>query len=353
MSDTKYVYQAVADLPDVTFDVMRQMVLLRAKTANLDVLENTDQALTVETQHGLIGLRAGQDAPVAAFVAAQNEHWLFIMKSAVVAQLGQVMPAVADAMRWSNGPAEGTLPPNFMFVRVRAVAPLGPDFLRVTFEGEDLSRHGDDAIHFRLVQPPKNSPPEWPSVAANGSIIWPDGAGATHKPVYTARSVDYDANTMECDVFLHDGGRTTDWAQEILGGHNPRRIVGLVGPIGGGILEGEKVLMASDETGFPAAARLLENLPQQATGQIFLEAEHGAACDYPFTVPTGIDVVWLSREKGETLVDAVLAVLPRHFGSKTWFAGEREQARQLREIAKEAGHEATDLRISGFWSASG
>ncbi|MDE0970329.1 MAG: siderophore-interacting protein [Octadecabacter sp.] len=352
MFDTKYNQEAFADLPGVTFSVIRQMVLGHAKLAKLKVLEDVEQSLTVETQHGLIGIRAGHSTSVSAMVAANNERWLFIMKTAVVEQLRQVMPTVADAMRWSNGPAEGTLPLNFIFVRVISVVPLGSVFLRVMLEGDDLSSYGDDAIHFRLLQPSQDGQPLWPTVAANGSTVWPDGEGALHKPVYTARSINYSTNTLECDVFIHDGGRTSDWAQLVLSDNGSHQIVGLVGPLGGGILNTDKVLMASDETGFPAVARLLENLSPNVKGQLFLEADDGAACEYPFTIPVGIEVVWLARKAHEKLADAVLTAMPHHSDSKIWFAGEREQARRVRDAAKATGHDAKDLRISGFWSAN-
>ncbi|MEM6634562.1 MAG: siderophore-interacting protein [Pseudomonadota bacterium] len=349
--DTKYPHQSQADLPGLTFSAMRQMILAQAKVSGLKVLEDAELHLTVETAHGLIGLRPGANAETAGMVAAADERWLFVMKNAVIQQMRHVLPAVAEAMRWSDGGAEGSLPPNFVFVRVTDVAVLGSVFLRVTLEGEDLSSHGDSAIHFRLVQPPKGTDAEWPSVAANGSIVWPDGAGAPHRPVYTARSVDHAANKLVTDVFIHAGGRTTDWAKEAHEGKRDRTVVGLVGPSGGGLLDADHVLMATDETGFPAAARLLENLPPAAKGRIFLEAEQGESCGYPIGAPEGVEMIWLSRAQGDVLADATLDALPRHKGAKIWFAGERQQATSVREAAKAAGWETGDLRISGFWRA--
>ncbi|MEM9500160.1 MAG: siderophore-interacting protein, partial [Pseudomonadota bacterium] len=264
MTHPTYPHESLADLPGVAFPALRQMILTQATNAKLKVLEDAPGCLTVETAHGLIGLRPGTSAETAGMVAATDERWLFVMKNAVVQQMRMAMPEVAEVMRWSDGDAEGSLPANFQFMRVLAVEDLGPVFLRVTLEGEDLSAHGDASIHFRLVQPPKDAEPEWPSVAANGSIKWPDGPGAPHKPVYTTRDVDHAANTLITDVFIHQGGRTTDWAREAQKGVRGRSVVGLVGPSGGGLLNSEKVFMATDETGFPAAARLLENLPKGA-----------------------------------------------------------------------------------------
>jgi ferric-chelate reductase (NADPH) len=350
MTPTQLPFSAQADLPGVAFSAMRQMLLSQAKAADLQVIEDAHRTLRVQTAHGLIGLCSGDTTEVAGVVAAADERWLFVMKAAVVDQMRHVMPDVAAQMRWSNGPTEGSLPPNFMFMQVRDVVKLGPEFLRVTLQGEDVSRHGDAAIHFRLVQPPEGAEVIWPSVAANGSISWPEGPGAPHRPVYTTRYVDFSAGTLVTDVFVHEGGRTTKWAQQLMDGERARRVVGIIGPSGGGLIEADQVLMAADETGFPAAARILEGLPTHAQGEVFLEASDGAACAYPIAAPKGFTLKWLARSHGDCLADAALAALPRHGGSKIWFAGERGQATKLREAAKAGGHAPANLRVSGFWT---
>lgn len=351
MLKSDYPYESLADLPGVAFQTMRRMILAQAENAKLEVLEDEPDRLTVATAHGLVGLRPGAEAEAAGMVAARDARWLFVMKNAVVQQMRMAMPDVAASMRWSNGDVEGSLPANFQFVRTISVEALGRVFLRVTLEGEDMSAHGDDAIHFRLVQPPKDAAPEWPSVAANGSIDWPVGPGAPHRPVYTARSVDHAANTLVTDVYIHEGGRTTTWAQEAMRGSRDRSVVGLVGPSGGGLLRADRVLMATDETGFPAAARLMENLPPDATGEVILEAADGEDCDYPLTIPSGMTVRWLARSRGECLADSVLEALPAHAGAHVWFAGEKQDARRIRDAAKNADWDQKQLRVSGFWTA--
>ncbi|MEM6974201.1 MAG: siderophore-interacting protein [Pseudomonadota bacterium] len=349
MPDTPFPHEARADLPGVPFSAMRAAILAQARETKLTVLEDGADHLTVETAHGLIGLRPGVEAETAGMVAARDARWLFVMKSAVIAQMRQMMPAVAEAMRWSESEAPGSLPPNFQFVRATRVERLGRVFLRVTLQGEDLSAYGDAAIHFRLVQPPRETEPAWPSVGANGSTVWPEGPGAPHKPVYTVRHIDHDTNTLETDVFIHAGGRTTAWAEEIIAGERDRRIVGLVGPAGAGLLDAERVIIASDETGFPAAARLLDGLQAGATGRVILEAEHGADCAYPITIPPGLEVTWLARAKGQRLGALALEALGDWSGHTIWFAGEKGDAKRLRDAAKAAGWEAGQLRVSGFW----
>ncbi|MEM1390013.1 MAG: siderophore-interacting protein [Pseudomonadota bacterium] len=344
-----YVHEAWADLPGVPFAMMHKAIMGQVKSIGLKVIDDEPNRLTVETAHGLIGLRAGVSSETAGLVAAIDERWLFIMKNTVLAQIRSVVPHVAELIRWSDSAGESTLPPNFTFARVSEVVQLGRVFLRVTLESDDFSDHKDDSIHFRLVQPAKKGPVAWPTIAPNGSIAWPEGSSAVHKPVYTARFVDHSAHTLVTDVFVHNGGRTTQWAQDWLAGDHGRAVVGVVGPSGGGLLDGDHVLMASDETGFPAAARLLEGLPAGAVGEVLLEAEDGSNCEYPIDIPSGFNVTWLSRKSGQSLADATITAMGRHSGAKIWFAGERRQAMQVREAAKKAQWNTQNLRVSAFW----
>jgi NADPH-dependent ferric siderophore reductase len=351
MIHSQFSYETSTELTGVAFCALRHMLLKQAKMVRSKVVQDSEGSLLLASSDNHLSLCAPDSGGPVIKIAAKDERILFECKCALLKQLEAKIPKVAAGLDWTSDVAASNLPDNFSFVRLRDVTPLGRAFLRLTLEGEDLSEHRDRSIHFRFVQPPQGKSPSWPTVAPNGSIAWPDDEGAPHKPVYTTRSVDYENNTMEVDVFVHDGGRTTQWAQQFLNGQKDRQIIGLVGPVGGGTFVADKVLMAADETGFPAAARILENLPHDVTGQLFLEAEQGADCGYPFDIPTGIKVTWLNRATDQTLAEATLAVLPQHKGSKIWFAGERQQARQVREAGKATGRDANDLRISGFWAA--
>ena len=351
MIHTQFSYESSTELQGIAFCALRHMLLKQTKTANSKVLEDTERSLLLEAEQCHLNLCVPQSGKPVLRIAANDEYSLFQQKCAFVQQLHSKTPKVAANLHWLGHVTDSPLPANFTFVRVRDVSPLGPAFLRMTLEAEDLSQHRDTSIHFRFVQPPEDKKASWPAVAPNGSILWPDDDGAPHKPVYTTRSINYSENTLIVDVFVHAGGHTTAWAQQLLDGNNERQIIGIVGPVGGGTLDTEKVLMAADETGFPAAARILENLPDHATGTVFLESERGVECEYPMTHPKGINVTWLTRSADISLTQAMLAALPNHPTSKIWFAGEREQARQIREAAKALGRDTGDLRISGFWSA--
>lgn len=352
MSDYTVAFTATTDLPGVPFETMRSLVLAEINEHDLIIQEESPNSLIADAGDGLFGIRKGDRSETALIVAAHDQRGLFLFKWGAVERLKLVFPEAADAIRWSDGDASGGLPPNFQFVRVKSVTPVGNTFLRVTFEAEDFSAYGDDAIHFRVVLPPENVSPEWPTLAPNGSVKWPEGPAAPHRPVYTARRVDQAAKTLEMDVFLHDGGRMTAWTQDLMAGTDTRNTVGLIGPAGGGIIEDQHVLIGSDETGFPPVARLIESLPQGARATVFLEAEHGANCAYPMPQRDGITLHWCARSQGQTASQAVLDVLDQHAGAVLWFAGEREDAKRVRDAAKAAGYDPKALRVSGFWTAN-
>ena len=263
--------------------------------------------------------------------------------------MDRLVPEIADKIVSPIRKKGGKFPRNFQFAKVLSIEKVNKIFLRIILKCEDLVNYNDKSMHFRLILPPKGIKPKWPSVAANGSTKWPVGAHTLHKPVYTARFVKYKENTIITDVFMHEGGRTTKWAKEVSQGDTERNRIAIVGPVGNGLLASNKVLIASDETGFPAAARILENLTPMVEGELIFETQDGSAL-YPFECPQLMRIRWLSRDKGENLKDETIKAISDNHGAKIWFAGEKEQANLVREEARNAGWGKEGLRISGFWS---
>lgn len=71
MTKDGYPVRAYADLPGVSFAYMRRMLLSQVKLHGLTIREDRPERLTVETSHGLIGLRPGQNTAVAGMVHTQ------------------------------------------------------------------------------------------------------------------------------------------------------------------------------------------------------------------------------------------------------------------------------------------
>ena len=348
--EPKYLYKSKVDLTGLSFSKMRQIILAQVKRSNLNTIEDKLNCLSIKTAHGVLSLQKGKLCETTIIVLGKDVRNLFIMKNIIIRQLEKLMPELSKKIRWSDREKLGELPPNFQFARVLNIEKISPIFLRVVLEGENFSDYNDKSIHFRLVLPPKDIEPTWPTIAANGSTSWPQGLKSLHKPVYTTRFLDHNKNIITTDVYMHEGGKITEWANEVREGCRKRNIVGITGPVGAGLLFSDKVLMATDETGFPAASRILENLNQKTEGRIILETKNGQL-NYPIKTPKSMSIQLLSRNIGENLKNEILKILTTYKNHKIWFAGEKQQANAVREHAKKAGFDTKILRISSFWTA--
>lgn len=334
-------------LPQLQFASMKMVLLHQAQEHDLPVIENSETRLTVETHHGCLSF-AQADEGIRVTASATQQDWLFMLKEGLVEQLTHFVPDVAAALRWSDAEQSNGLPPNFHFVTVQSVKPVGAAFLRIRIKASGLSSFQDDAIHFRLVLPPAGlDEVEWPRVSENGSTLWPKGDKALHRPVYTTRWIDHQQGLMDFDVFLHDGGRVTEWANTV----KPGAQVAVVGPGGGGIPDTDQILMFADETALPAAARILETLPEHTHGHVTLKVANGAYCAYPLTAPAGVSVTWLDSASGASLADIALkahADFPTLF---LWFACEKTEVQKVRATFKDRGGNPAQAYIAAYWTA--
>lgn len=337
---------AETTVPGLAFAAMKMGMLHEAAEHDLPVTENTDTRVSLETQHGTYSFGAVEGG-ISITVSAAQPDWLYMLKDALLEHLAHAVPDAIKTIRWSNSQEAGSLPPNFHFVTVQSVKPVGAAFLRVRVKGTDLTSFQDDAIHFRVVLPPEGlDQVEWPHVSENGTTVWPKGDKALHRPVYTTRFIDHDSGLMDFDVFIHDGGRVTEWARQL----SPGDRVGLVGPGGGGLPDTQNILLYADETAFPAAARILESLPDTARGHATFLAEDGANCAYAVTAPQGVSVTWIAREEGASLGDLALEVrqeFPNHF---LWFACEKADVQRVRAAYKEADGNPANAYIAAYWT---
>lgn len=340
-----FALHAHATLPGLVFSAMRRVMLHEAQEHDLPVIEDTDARISLQTPYGLYSFDAKPDA-ITATVSAAKPDWLYMLKEGLVENLTHIAPATAAAIRWSDAEQTGAQPPNFHFATVQCVTPVGAAFLRVRLKVQDLSSFQDAAIHFRLVLPPDvPGAIEWPVVSENGSTIWPKGDKALHRPVYTTRWVDHAKGLMDFDVFLHAGGRTNEWARSV----SPGTRIGLTGPGGGGIPDTHRILMFGDETAFPAAARILDSLPDDATGHATFLAPVGEHCAYPMPAPTGVSVTWVTPQDGQSLSDLALTALEggkQHF---LWFAGEKTDAQRVRAAYKAKECDPANAYIAAYW----
>lgn len=316
-------------------------------------VEQTEEGWFCRTAIGDIVLKLG-GAAASLTVLSDTPERLHMLRDTVMGLVAGLSPELAQGLVWSGEAMSGLAPPNFRRVRAISAHRLSPSFYRVRLEGEDLAVFARTGLHFRLVLPPKGLvAPQWPTVGENGQTVWPEGEAALHRPVYTTRWIDPEAGLLDFDVFIHEGGRTSDWAAALVDCDESRAEVGIIGPGGGWIPEQRRLLLAGDETALPAIARILEGLPAEAEGVAHILAatkgDHAV-----LETQSRVEPRWRFRDEGApSLCETVMADdPPKGEDALVWFAGEKAEARRLRDHLRDTvGVDKAGFRAAGYWSA--
>ncbi|WP_106746474.1 siderophore-interacting protein [Yoonia maritima] len=223
-----------------------------------------------------------------------------------------------------------------------------PSFFRVTMRAPDLQRYTEGGMHFRLLLPPKGRTPVWPYIDETGRARFPTGDDQLHNPVYTFVSVDVVAQQFTFDVYIHEGGRITEWMRNARLGDT----IGINGPGGGTMPVADKIIMAGDETALPAIRRILAASAADVTGAAYIEV--GAAEDVQdLKKPAGVDLRWLIRGRD---VGSVQALIDNHSNLSAdnppfvWCGAEKSQVQKARAHFRDTLGIGTDHSyLSGYW----
>ena len=232
---------------------------------------------------------------------------------------------------------------------VTSVERVSPNFVRVTFGGEEIADLGTPGHmldqRIKLIFPSDGLPlpslagtadwyQEWLALpeesrgsmrtysirdlatgaAESGAADSPDAAHSAHAA----------ATTLTVDFVLHLDPTATGPASRWASNAAPGAEILVLGPRrdrfdGGGIEylpgDAQSILLAGDETAAPAIARILEDSPAGTRGAAFIEVPE-AGDILSIAAPAGVEITWLprgGRAHGEALIPAVLA----HLGSST------------------------------------
>ncbi|MEM6587336.1 MAG: siderophore-interacting protein [Pseudomonadota bacterium] len=205
-------------------------------------------------------------------LSGPEEQMMLFMKEAVATHLASFDKDLAKSLRWTGETAiAGTLPESFnLLTLVHRSEPM-PGLVRATVTAEDDRVFASDAIHLRMMLPCNiGRVPVWPSMAANGSPVWPQGDDRLHMRAITIRHARPEMRELDLDVVSHGEGLISGWAS----GAKIGAQIGAMGPLGDKALpEVSDYLLIADQTGLPAVARHLETVPDGATGYVICEAE--------------------------------------------------------------------------------
>ncbi len=173
-----------------------------------------------------------------------------------------------------------------------------------------------------------------------------DADGAT--PVmrdYTPRRFDAAKRELTIEFALHGDGPVADWAAQA----SPGQRVTIAGPRGSMIvpMDYDWHLFIADETGLPAIARRLEELPAGAHALVFAQVDD-AADRRAFETKADLTTRWFGDTSA--VIDAVRAIdLPIGEGY-AWGAGEADAMATLRRVlVDEKGHHRHAIRAAAYW----
>ena len=193
---------------------------------------------------------------------------------------------------------------------VARITPLSPHFTRITFTGEDLTHFGTDGLdqRIKLIIPFADG-----TVTDVGQLdeslsmgewyrAWRELPDDKRNPIrtYTIRAPRPEQHEIDIDFVLHGtDGPASAWATHAQIGDELQ----VVGPDAraedvGGIEwkpgAATQVLIAGDETAAPAICSIVESLPEDAVGEVYVEVPTDADA-LTLTAPAGVQVTWLGR----------------------------------------------------------
>ncbi|GAA3522339.1 hypothetical protein GCM10022222_00130 [Amycolatopsis ultiminotia] len=249
-------------------------------------------------------------------------------------------------------------------VEVVRVADLTPGMRRITLAGEQLreftSANGlaqpafdssgfDDDIRLVFCYPGQTEP-VLPVQKAKGLDLPRDPRPLSK--TYTIRRWNPETGELDVDFVKHGIGVGTTWAYRA----QPGNCIHFYGPSTSRALphDADWLLAAGDDTAIPAIARLLDELPDDARAQVFVEVAENAHRMELRALPH-VEVTWLVRggaEAGTTtlLLDAVKNSEWREGRLFAWLAGEHTAVRDLRRhLVEDRGLPKEDIEFTGYW----
>lgn len=167
---------------------------------------------------------------------------------------------------------------------------------------------------------------------------------------YSLRAWDPERRQVTVDVVVHARGAATRWAETV----EPGDQLLISQPHGRGIdTDADWVLILADQTGIPAACRILEDLAPHQHAHAVFEAPNEAATFTP-TSPADLKVCWAYNPDPASIPSPLSAAvrtieLPPGQGY-VWMAGEASCARDVRRYFRhELKWRSQHYDIVGYW----
>lgn len=231
-------------------------------------------------------------------------------------------------------------------LHVLRVTDLTPKMRRITLGGPELagfiSLGADDHIKLFFAQTPEQQA-VLESMKFGGDSEGPKPAMRD----YTPRRYDAASGELDIDFVLHGDGPASTWAEQA----QPGQYLFMGGPRGSMIVPDmfESYLLIGDETAQPSIARRLEELPAGRNALALIEVAN-AEEQQQLRSAASVEVQWVRRDKGESLLSAVKKITLPSGSLYTWIATESAASRRVRRVLlDDFGVDENFLKAAGYW----
>lgn len=240
--------------------------------------------------YGAVSARL-HDSGMHIRVFADDDTNLSYVKMEIAAHAAKIL-GTTSGIHWSGQDNMSAPPVFFREISVVSSWRVSPHMQRIRFRADNLARYAIGGLHIRILIPPAGRKPIWPTIAPDGMLSWPRDEDTLTVRIYTIRSIDVVAGTLDVDFVLHPGLETP--AASFATNAREGQVIGMLGPGGDGVPQNKSLLIAGDDTAIPAISRILENRRPESTARVFLEVDSEAD-----VVPIGNEnaaVTWLFRK---------------------------------------------------------
>ncbi|MBL3700718.1 siderophore-interacting protein [Leucobacter luti] len=241
---------------------------------------------------------------------------------------------------------------------VTQTAELSPSLVRITLGGAGISEFLSTGIGDEYVRVffPHGADPTDVSLPIPDGDWWvtPEGAPDAPMRTYTISGVRPERGELDIDFVVHAAGVAGPWAAGAAPGH----VLGLNSPTGlyappPGI---SWQVLAADQTGIPAVARILAEAPPEVRTRVVIEiADENERIELP--VGPHVEVSWVvggnghgPSALGQIVRSVVDARLPLTEGY-VWVAGETVALRDARKyLRRELELPTANFKVVGYWT---
>jgi NADPH-dependent ferric siderophore reductase len=237
-----------------------------------------------------------------------------------------------------------SIPMNQTRCDVLSLKKISKNFARLRLRGDFESfQHPSAGLHFRFLFGPKGA--EWPSLDQNGLTFWPGGISQWHRPVFTVRRISIDADWIDVDIALHEGGRVTEWLGKVEIGDQ----IAINGPSGSKMPKAEKMFLFGDETAMPAIMRIIDNVDVNTEIWATIAVRNPEDLQ---KLPTGstASVELIEMEDETRLFDTLKDRINLMSGCYLFFAAEKTQVAKVREFIRRSSIPIAVAKLSSYWT---